>query len=205
MKYALKQYLLRYGVGGFVRLAINVARTRLYCRNAKIIRYPIEIRGKRQILIGHGFVTGVGCRLEVSSEDYSSRKAKLVIGNNVQINDYVHIAASKKVIIGDNVLIASKVFISDHNHGSYSGDCQDDPRTAPACRALSSKEVIIGDNVWIGEFVSVLPGVSIGKGSIIGSMSVVTKQIPENSIAVGNPCKVIKHYNEITRNWEKVL
>ena len=71
-------------------------------------------------------------------------------------------------------------------------------------RSLSSKSVIIKDNVWLGEHVSVLPGVTIGENSIIGANSVVTKSIPANSIAVGIPAKVIKQFNFETKRWEKV-
>jgi maltose O-acetyltransferase len=55
-----------------------------------------------------------------------------------------------------------------------------------------AEPVIIGDNVWIGGSVTILPGVTIGDNVTIGAGSVVTKDIPSNSIAVGNPCKVIK-------------
>lgn len=64
--------------------------------------------------------------------------------------------------------------------------------------------MLIKKNVWIGEFVSILPGVTIGEGSIIGSMSVVNKDIPAHCIAVGSPAKVIKKFNLETNLWEKV-
>ncbi|GAB1482744.1 hypothetical protein MASR2M78_15600 [Treponema sp.] len=66
------------------------------------------------------------------------------------------------------------------------------PDTPPNQRFLSATTVEIQENVWIGEFVTILPGTIIGRGSVIGSNSVVTKSIPEYSIAVGNPAKVIK-------------
>lgn len=62
---------------------------------------------------------------------------------------------------------------------------------------------MIEDNVWIGEFVSILPGVTIGKNSIIGTMSVITKDIPANCIAVGSPVNVIKKYSFEKKIWEK--
>jgi lipopolysaccharide O-acetyltransferase len=134
-------------------------------------------------------------------------KIKLTIGENVQINDSVHIAAAGSVSIGNNVLIASKVFISDHNHGNYSEKFllpQDSPTTAPISRTLTVHPVVIADNVWICEFVSVLPGVTIGEGSIIGTMSVVNKSIPPFCIAVGSPARVVKQYNFQSGQWEKV-
>ncbi|WP_324288498.1 DapH/DapD/GlmU-related protein [Pedobacter sp. SL55] len=149
-----------------------------------------------------GFTTGVGCRIEAYPDD---NQTTLFFGENFQMNDYVHITSMKKVHIGNNVLIASKVYISDCSHGSYAGN-QDDsnPNSKPKDRPLYSKPVIIDDNVWIGEFVSILPGVTIGKGSIIGANSVVSKSLPENVIAVGSPAKAIKKFNFEIQQWVKI-
>lgn len=116
----------------------------------------------------------------------------------------MHIGAINSITIEDNVLIASKVFITDHNHGNYSGINQGSPDTIPTERPLHSNPVIIEKNVWLGEYVSILPGVRIGEGSIVGAMSVVNKDIPPHSIAVGSPAKVIKVFNESLKIWEKV-
>lgn len=135
----------------------------------------------------------------------SSKKEIIIIGNNVQINDYVHIGGVNSIIIEDNTLIASRVFITDHNHGSYAGNLNDtSPEVLPIKRKISSKDVHICKNVWIGESVSILPGVTIGEGSIIGANSVVSKNIPPYSIAVGIPITVIKQYNFESNKWEKV-
>jgi lipopolysaccharide O-acetyltransferase len=134
----------------------------------------------------------------------NSDRKLLVFKNDVQINDFVHIVALERIVIGNNVLIASKVFISDSNHGSYSGEAQSHPDQNPIERKLSNSPIEIEDNVWLGEFVSVLQGVTIGRGSIIGSMSVVTKDIPPYCIAVGSPARVIKTYNFKTAKWESV-
>ena len=191
----------KYSFGGIIALLYYKIRTLIIFPNAKLIRFPIKIRGKKFIEINHGFVTGFYCRIDAFPIVPGNC---LKIGKNVQINDFVHIAASKNVTIGDNVLIASKVFITDHNHGSYSGDYQDSPNLEPDKRTIKSDEVIIEKNVWIGEFVVVLPGVRIGQGSIIGSMSVVNKNIPPYTIAVGSPAKVIKKYNFKNEIWEKI-
>ena len=129
---------------------------------------------------------------------------KISIGKNVQINDYVHITAIDSVIIEDNVLIASKVYISDCLHGSYAGGEQSRPEVIVKDRKLSHKSVLIKENAWLGDNVSILPGTIVGKNSIIGANSVVSKSIPDNSIAVGTPAKVIKKYNDVTGCWEKV-
>ena len=165
-----------------------------------------KITGLAHIKFGDNFVAGEHLRLEAVSEYYGSEYSpEIVIKDNVVLNDFVHIGAVNYVEIGNNVLMASKIYISDHNHGNYNGFFQSSPTTAPSTRPLNSNEkVIIGDNVWIGEFVTILPGVIIGEGSIIGSNSVVSKNIPANSIAVGIPAKVVKKYNFELSKWIKV-
>jgi len=192
----------RYGFWGSIRLVINLVRTKLAFKEARIIRFPIDIRGKKYIKISKGFTTGVGCRIEAYPQN---QEKTLFIGENFQMNDYVHITATEKVIIGKNVLLASKIYISDSSHGSYAGDENDSsPDSIPMERKMVSKQVIIEDNVWLGEFVSVLPGVTIGKGCIVGANSVVAKSLPPYVIAVGSPAKAIKKYNFQSQRWEKI-
>ena len=62
-----------------------------------------------------------------------------------------------------------------------------------------AKPITVGDNVWIGANVTILPGVTIGEGSVIGAKSVVTKDIPANVLAMGNPCRVIREITEADR------
>ncbi|MGR9045082.1 MAG: acetyltransferase [Gammaproteobacteria bacterium] len=151
------------------------------------------------MILGKGLTTGVNCRW-----DAFPLKPKVCIqfGHDVQINDFVHIAAIDSIKIGDNVLIASHVFITDHNHGSHGANgVHTSPIIPPVERELSYASVTIGSNVWIGEFVSVLPGVTIGEGAIIGAMSVVNRDIPAYSIAVGSPARVIKRYDFDKKEW----
>jgi len=195
--------LNKYSFLEIISLVIAVIRTKFLFREARLIRFPFDIRGRRFIRVSKGFTTGRGCRIEAYPED--KKTVTLNIGNNVQINDYVHITAMVGVTIGDNVLLASKIYISDCTHGSYAGTSNDSsPLTPPSEREYSMKCVIIENNVWIGESVSILPGVVIGEGAIIGSNSVVTKDIPANTIAVGVPAKVIKKYNFEIKKWESV-
>jgi len=192
-----------YGFFGLIKLIIQKIRTIIFFSGSRLIRFPIIIRGKKYIDFGSKLTTGEGCRFEA----YNNQKSKksLIFGRNIQLNDYVHITAMNNVVIGDNVLMASKIYISDCSHGFYSGEEMDSsPEQHPIDRSYNISEVIIEDNVWLGEFVSVLPGVTIGKGAIIGSNSVVTKDIPANTIAVGSPAKVIKKYNCETKKWERI-
>lgn len=191
----------RYSIYQLITLIINVIRTKFLFKEARIIRFPIDVRGKAFISVQKGFTTGVGCRLEAYPVQ---KKTVLFIGENVQINDYVHITAMQNVIIGNNVLMASKIYISDCTHGSYKGDENDsDPKSIPSERILFSSPVNIKNNVWLGESVSVLPGVTIGEGTIVGANSVVSKSLPDNVIAVGSPARPIKKYNFESKKWEK--
>ena len=173
-------------------------------KNARLIRFPFRVRGKQYIKIGKGFTTGFNCRIDALNINNFGEKYLIEIGENVEINDEVHIGATQKIIIEDNVLIASKVYISDHNHGSYKGDEQDSPMSIPKGRKIHSSPIRIEKNVWIGELCCILQGVTIGEGSIIGAMSVVTKDIPPYTIAVGSPAKLIKRYNFETKKWDKL-
>ena len=196
------ELLKRYSFLQLLSLIYCKIRTTFTFKEARIIRFPIDIRGRKFIKVSKGFTTGVGCRIEAYPEN---NQTTLFFGENFQMNDYVHITAMEKVEIGNNVLFASKIYVSDCSHGSYSGDEYDSaPDTIPHNRKLHSKPVIIEDNVWLGEFVSVLPGVTIGKETIVGANSVVSKSLPPNVIAVGTPAKPIKKYNFETQRWEKI-
>ena len=125
-------------------------------------------------------------------------RPSLIIGKNTIIGRNFTALCCKSIIIGDNCMIASFVMISDVNHsidlckGSY------------ISQGLVAKEVIIGNNVWIGQNSIILSGVSIGDNCVIGAGAVVTKSIPPNSLAVGNPAKVIKEYDFFKQKWISV-
>lgn len=115
----------------------------------------------------------------------TEKDAKLVIGDNVGMSG-ASIWCFKKITIGDNVRVGANVTIID-------GDAhQDDPRSG------KNKPIVIEDNVWVGANVTVLKGVTIGKNSLVGAGSVVTKDIPANVVAAGNPCRVVKQLDEKT-------
>lgn len=190
----------RYGAYGFARLFLDLFFTKLFFKKCRIIRRPYYIRNSGRMLLGKNLTTGVALRIDIVKPN-----ALLEIGNDVQINDYCHIGVADKVEIGNGTLIASKVFITDHQHGNINVTCdKSSPNIKPIKRPLSCSSVKIGDNVWIGENVSILPGVEIGDGSIIGASSVVTKSIPKNTIAVGTPAVPIKYYDFKAKCWKNI-
>ncbi|MCZ4223006.1 acyltransferase [Pedobacter rhodius] len=103
------------------------------------------------------------------------------------------------VNIGNNVMLAQNIVISGLNH-NYK-----DVTVPPAHQNVNCKEITISDDVWIGSNSVITAGVTLGKHCIIGAGSVVTKSVPEYSVAVGNPAKVIKKYNQSSGLWEKFI
>lgn len=121
----------------------------------------------------------------------------LTIDDGSYIGNFAHFYSTSNIYIGKKVLIADKVYITDNLH-SY--DDIDIPVINQPIKQL--KNLVIGDGSWIGEGVSII-GVNIGKHSVVGANSVVTKDIPDYSIAVGVPAKIIKRYSFEKKSWLK--
>ena len=155
------------------------------------IRYPLYLHGGKYITVGEGFNSDLRLRLEAYDEHLGYKfSPRIIIGTNVSINSDCHIGAINEIIIEDGVLIASKVFITDHFHGKITNEAIITP---PSQRKLFNKgPVKIEKNVWIGEGVAILPNVTIGENSIIGANSVITRDIPKNSVVGGNPSRIIR-------------
>lgn len=126
-------------------------------------------------------------------------------GNNIGLNHQCMLSAEKGAVLtigdfcsfsGDSIRCFEKITIGNHvrvgaNSLIIDGDAhQDDPRSG------KNKPIVIEDNVWIGANVTVLKGVTIGRNSLIGAGSIVTKDIPANVVAAGNPCIVVKYFDE---------
>lgn len=118
------------------------------------------------------------------------------IGENSFINYNCTLLDCNKITIGKNVLIGPGTGIYTASHPIDYKDRLNKITNNEAPYKTYALPVVVGDNVWIGGNVSILPGVIIGDNCVIGAGSVVTKSIPENSVAVGNPCKVIKNICE---------
>ena len=106
--------------------------------------------------------------------------SRLKIGKNVFINSNLLAMARGGITIGDNAQIAANVQLISNNHDPYD------------LKVLTCRPVHIGESAWIGAGATVLPGVRVGKHAVVGAMSVVTKDVPDYAVAVGNPAKVIK-------------
>ena len=159
--------------------------------------------GNLKLLYGSKYVT-MGDNSDISDdvviEVYSSYRGQqfftpeLQIGNNSHIGEQSHLTCINKISIGNNVRMGRKVFITDNAHGASSRELLD---IAPNMRPLYSKgPVIIEDNVWIGEMVCIMPGVTIGHGSIVGANAVVTHDVPPYCIVGGNPARIVKKLDD---------
>ena len=152
---------------------------------------------KQKKLMKHllGKTKGAFCILAPFWCDYGYN---IEIGENFFANHNTVILDGGKVIFGDNVFIAP-------NCGFYTAGHPID--TERRNQGLEyAYPITVGDNVWIGAGVQVMPGVTIGSNVVIGSGSIVVKNIPDNSVAVGNPCKVIREITEgDTRTcWDRI-
>jgi acetyltransferase-like isoleucine patch superfamily enzyme len=126
-------------------------------------------------------------------------RPKVIIGDGVTIAENVIISAAKKIILEEGVAVAKNVLITDHHH-SY----QDVEKSIMEYVIEGLEEVRICTNAWVGQNSIVMPGVTIGKNSVIGAQSIVNKDIPDYCVAVGTPAKVVKKYNFQSRQWERV-
>ena len=159
----------------------------------------LNILNSKYITIGNNCYFGPDCRIE-AWDQYNNDvfSPQIIFGEDVRINSTCHIGAINKIVIGDQCLFGSHVMIIDHSHGR---NTIEELELHPSNRNLYSKgEIIIGKRCWICENAVILPNVHIGDGCIIGANSVVTKNIPANSVVGGNPARVLK---TISKNPEQ--
>lgn len=151
---------------------------------------PVSLFGGEYISIGEKSSFGRFCRLSACDRwEGDTFSPRLTIGSRCNFGEYNHITAINEIQIGDNVLTGRWVTITDNSHGVT---CYETMQKPPLKRKLYSKgPVQIGSNVWIGDKATILPGVSLGDGVIVGANTVVTKNVPPYSIVVGNPMRIL--------------
>jgi Acetyltransferase (isoleucine patch superfamily) len=157
--------------------------------------HPTYILGHRYISVNGNIQALPGLRIECIDYYHGQTfKPILTIGKGVSFNYRCHISVINEVTIEDNVMFGSNVLVTDSSHGIIDKSIFEIPVSE---RELFSKgPVRICENVWLGENVCVMPGVTIGRNTIIGAGAVVTKSIPENCLAAGNPAKVIRNLGD---------
>lgn len=141
----------------------------------------------------------IGTNVSVANPFICDYGKNIFIGNNVSINMNCTFVDCNKITIGNNVLIASNVQLYTATHPvEFEERVIQDWNTENGhyfCNTYA-KPITIGNGCWLGGGVIVLPGVTIGDRSVIGAGSVVTKDIPEDCVAVGNPCRIIRKINQ---------
>jgi len=162
---------------------------RLYDFNAT---RPTELEKREKMLKEMFAEVGKNCYIEPPlHSNWGGRHVHL--GNNVYFNFNATLVDDTHIYIGDYTMLGPNVVIATAGH--------------PVLPELREKAlqynlpVHIGKNCWLGAGVIVLPGVTIGDNTVIGAGSVVTKDIPANVVAVGNPCKVLREINEHDREF----
>lgn len=160
------------------------------------INSPYRIEGANNIYIGDCVNIRYKAWLGAIPRT-GSKICKLIIRDGCSIGTFTHIYATNQILLDKDVLLANYVYISDNIH-KY----EDINRPIQSQGIYQKKNVFIGEGSWLGEHVCVI-GASIGKHCVIGANSVVTKDIPDYSVAVGSPARIIKRYDFKNGTWEK--
>jgi acetyltransferase-like isoleucine patch superfamily enzyme len=187
------RFIVTYFNNLHYRSIANIHREAKILRDGKVVnvlgsKNAIQV-GCNTIIVGELFTFGHGGSIEIGEWCYLSENSKIWSANSIKI--------------GDRVLISHNVNIHDTNGHPIDSDTRhihfrdliangfprEDTDT-------TSKPIVIEDDVWIGFNSTILKGVTIGKGSIIGASSVVTKDVPPNTIVAGNPAIIIRKINE---------
>lgn len=155
----------------------------------------MTLEGRKHLYVEDECVFGKGLVLTAWGSHGQQRfTPKISIGKGCNFGEYNHISAIREIRIGNHVLTGRWVTITDNSHGKTDFS---ELETAPMERPLFSKgPVIIEDNVWLGDKATILPGVHIGRGSVVGANCVVAKDVPPFSVVVGNPGRIIKILND---------
>lgn len=148
------------------------------------LSYGLKIDSPEYLYISNNNYISAMVWLSIAKID---KEPQLIIQNDVWIGPFTQINCIDEVKIGNNVMIAARCYIGDAEH-SFSNISM----SISQQKIVSKGPISIGDDSWIGIGSTILPNVKIGKHCVIGANSVVTKDIPDYSVAVGNPAKVIK-------------
>lgn len=144
----------------------------------------------------------IGKNVSVDTKIYCDFGKNIFIGNDVIIGSNCTFIDNEKITIGNCVMIAPNLQIYTAYHPVLPEEryIKDRAEDNPVYYNTCAEPVEIKDGAWIGGGVIILPGVTIGENSIVGAGSVVTRSIPDNCVAVGNPCKPIKYFDEIRKS-----
>ena len=168
-------------------------RFKSFGKRSKIVS-PMTLRGERYMEVGNNVYVAHSAYMAVDTR----YPGYIRIEDGCHIGHLNHIVSASSIVIEKDVLTADRVTILDASH-------QYCDITLPIVKQPLEKlrQITIGEGSWIGENVCVLSA-SIGKHCVIGANSVVIEDIPDYSVAVGAPARVIKQYDSQTKSWKKV-
>lgn len=149
----------------------------VWMRRISIPRSWSDIRLGANVALDDGVVIVIGG---------PPRHDKIVIGANTYVNRYTIFDAHQQLHIGERVMIGPHCYFTDADHGT-------DPALSVQAQPMRHKPLIIEDEAWIGAHVTVLPGVRIGKGAVLGAGAVVNRDVPPMAVALGCPARVVRY------------
>jgi len=184
------------------RLKSALYYRRVFCAfgSGSVLYSPMLLAHPECIRIGSNVTIRKGSRIEAIISD-PAHPPELVIGDNVNIEQNVHIVCHSRVIIGDKVSITGHCAIVDVIH-PY--EDVDDPVRIGARILHGPSFVEIGSRSFLGYNAIVLPNVRIGEYCVIGAHALVTRDVPDYSVVAGSPARVIRHYDCATSQWLSV-
>lgn len=173
--------------------AFKVKANHLNSGGANYIGFDVKFVNRGIITLGNSVI------IRPSTRVYAGNSQSMVsFGDGTEIGEHSTISSNNKVVFGNDVLTGPHVFVADHNHAYENPHV---PVSKQGVRCNPTDEVVIGDGSWIGTNVVIVGNVHIGKQCVIGANSVVTKDIPDYSVAAGIPAKVIKKYDFKKEKW----
>ena len=189
---------MRRGIGRYFQNLKNRMIFMKYGRN--VYFFPgVHVVRPEYVSIGDNVTIGRNVDLFVHPEDPEAREAIIEIGNNVHVGTNNIIGARKKVVLEENVLLGPHVMMGDHSHAYENIEIPIKYQTV-----TEPGPVRIERDSWIGANVFILPNVTIGRHAVVGANSVVNRDIPPYSVAVGTPARVIRRYDFESKRWVKV-
>lgn len=177
--YFNKLYYKKLGRNSHVHKQLKISRKNLEC-------------GNNVWIWKNGRIEGV---LEYNNETYSPR---IVFGDNVTIEQNFHLTCAEEIIIDKNTSVAANVTITDIHH------VYEDINVPIELQNIKVSPVYIGEDCKIYNNAVILPGTKIGKHCTIGANSVVSGKYPDYCVIVGSPAKIVKQYNFLTKQWERI-
>jgi len=165
-----------------------------------IIKRPHKILGDKKC-VSIGSDVFIAERSFISLVTYDNGKQytpELIIGDNVRIGSDLHISCMSRIVIENNVLMSGRIFIGDSIH-----DYHDITKPIINQPMITTGNVRVKEGAFIGINVCILPGVTIGRNSVIGAGAVVTSSVPDYAIAGGVPARILSQYDKRENKWKK--